>query len=231
MTPTSSLLDLAPVVPVVVLDDPERAVPLARALVDGGLPLIEVTLRTPTALEAVRRITDEVPDAVVGVGTVRTPLHVKESAAAGARFLVSPGATPSLLDAMDDSGLPYLPGVATIAEMLAVAERGVREMKFFPAEAAGGRPFLSAVAGPLPDLRFCPTGGITPSTAPEWLALGNVGCVGGSWLTPSDAVAAGDWDRIRALAADAAALRDPASGAPAPAHEVWSGRRGRRLLL
>lgn len=210
MTPTSSLLDLAPVVPVVVLDDPGRAAPLARALVDGGLPVIEVTLRTPTALEAVRRIADEVPDAVVGVGTVRTPLHVKESAAAGARFLVSPGATPTLLDAMDDSGLPYLPGVATIGEMLAVAERGPREMKFFPAEAAGGRPFLSAVAGPLPDLRFCPTGGITPDSAPDWLALPNVGCVGGSWLTPSDAVAAGDWDRVRSLAADAAALRRPA---------------------
>ncbi len=176
--------------------------------------MIEVTLRTPTALEAVRRIADEVPDAVVGVGTVRTPRHVKESAAAGARFLVSPGATPTLLDAMDDSGLPYLPGVATIGEMLAVAERGPREMKFFPAEAAGGRPFLSAVAGPLPDLRFCPTGGITPSSAPEWLALPNVGCVGGSWLTPSDAVAARDWDRVRSLAADAAALRRPVPAPP-----------------
>jgi 2-dehydro-3-deoxyphosphogluconate aldolase/(4S)-4-hydroxy-2-oxoglutarate aldolase len=204
---TGSLLDLAPVVPVVVVDDPDRAVPMARALVEGGLPVIEVTLRTPTALEAVRRIAEEVPDAVVGVGTVRTPLHVRESVVAGARFLVSPGATPSLLDAMDGSGVPYLPGVSTISEMLAVAERGRTDMKFFPAEAAGGRPFLSAVAGPLPDLRFCPTGGITPGSASEWLALGNVGCVGGSWLTPADAVAAGDWDRIRDLAASAAALR------------------------
>jgi 2-dehydro-3-deoxyphosphogluconate aldolase/(4S)-4-hydroxy-2-oxoglutarate aldolase len=227
VTRTASLLDSAPVVPVVVLDDPGRAAPLARALVDGGLPSIEVTLRTPRALEAVRRIADEVPDAVVGVGTVRTPLQVKESVAAGARFLVSPGATPSLLDAMDDSGLPYLPGVATVAEMLAVAERGAREMKFFPAEAAGGRPFLSAVAGPLSDLRFCPTGGITPDSAPDWLALPNVGCVGGSWLTPADAVAAGDWGRIRELAAGAATLRRPVTGT---VPESWSGRRGRRVL-
>ncbi|WP_308252385.1 bifunctional 4-hydroxy-2-oxoglutarate aldolase/2-dehydro-3-deoxy-phosphogluconate aldolase [Pseudonocardia sp. KRD291] len=181
--------------------------PLARALVAGGLPAIEVTLRTPAALEATRRIAQEVPDAVVGVGTVRTPLQVRESLAAGAAFLVSPGATPSLLDAMDDCGLPYLPGVGTISEMLAVAERGRTEMKFFPAEAAGGRPFLKAVAGPLPDLRFCPTGGITVDSAPDYLALGNVGCVGGSWLTPSDAVAAGDWERVRELAAQASALR------------------------
>lgn len=202
-----SLLDLAPVVPVVVISDPAHAVPLARALVDGGLPVIEVTLRTPAALEATRRIAGEVPDAVLGVGTIRTPRDVEDSVTAGARFLVSPGATPSLMDAMDGSGVPYLPGVSTVSEMLAVAERGRSEMKFFPAEAAGGRPMLRSVAGPLPDLRFCPTGGITVESAPDYLALGNVGCVGGSWLTPSDAVAAGDWDRVRALAADAAALR------------------------
>ncbi|RZT86581.1 2-dehydro-3-deoxyphosphogluconate aldolase/(4S)-4-hydroxy-2-oxoglutarate aldolase [Pseudonocardia sediminis] len=204
---TGSLLDLAPVVPVVVISDPATAVPLARALVAGGLPVIEVTLRTAAALEATRRIAQEVPDAVVGVGTIRTALQVREALSAGAGFLVSPGATPSLLDAMDESGLPYLPGVSTISEMLAVAERGVTEMKFFPAEAAGGRPFLKAVSGPLPDLRFCPTGGITVDSAPDYLALGNVGCVGGSWLTPSDAVAAGDWDRVTDLASQAAALR------------------------
>lgn len=202
-----SLLDLAPVVPVVVISDPATAVPIARALVDGGLPVIEVTLRTAAALEATRRIAREVPDAVVGVGTIRTPCQVRESRDAGAAFLVSPGATPSLLDAMDDSGLPYLPGVGTISEMLAVAERGRTEMKFFPAEAAGGRAFLRSVAGPLPDLRFCPTGGITADTAPGYLALGNVGCVGGSWLTPADAVEAGDWDRVRDLAASCAPLR------------------------
>ena len=168
--------------------------------------MIEVTLRTPAAAEAVRRIAAEVPDAVVGTGTVRTPADVRLSVDAGARFLVSPGATPRLLDAMEDSGLDLLPGTSTISEMLAVAERGLTAMKFFPAEAAGGRPFLSAVAGPLPDLRFCPTGGITADSAPGYLALPNVACVGGSWLTPPDLVAAGDWDRIRSLAAAAAAL-------------------------
>ncbi|BBG02362.1 MULTISPECIES: bifunctional 4-hydroxy-2-oxoglutarate aldolase/2-dehydro-3-deoxy-phosphogluconate aldolase [Pseudonocardia] len=203
---SEKLLELAPVVPVVVLDDAGSAVPLARALVDGGLPVIEVTLRTPAAAEAVRRIVAEVPDAVVGTGTVRTPADVRLSVDAGARFLVSPGATPRLLDAMEDSGLDLLPGTSSISEMLAVAERGHTAMKFFPAEAAGGRPFLRSVAGPLPDLRFCPTGGITVASAPDYLALPNVSCVGGSWLTPSDLVAAGDWDRIRSLAAAAAAL-------------------------
>ena len=194
--PPGSLLTLAPVVPVVAISDPATAVPLARALLAGGLPVIEVTLRTPSALEATRRIAQEVPDVVVGVGTIRTPLQVRESRAAGARFLVGPGTTPSLLDAMDDSGLPYLPGVATVSEMLAVAERGRTEMKFFPAEAAGGVPLLKAVAGPMPELAFCPTGGITPDSAPDYLALGNVGCVGGSWLTTSEAVAAGcSWSR------------------------------------
>ncbi|MBC3192383.1 bifunctional 4-hydroxy-2-oxoglutarate aldolase/2-dehydro-3-deoxy-phosphogluconate aldolase [Pseudonocardia sp. C8] len=203
---STNLLDLAPVVPVVVLPDAGSAVPVARALVDGGLPVIEVTLRTPAAAEAVRRIAAEVPDAVVGTGTVRTPEDVKASVAAGARFLVSPGATPRLLDAMEDSGLDFLPGTSSISEMMAVAERGHRALKFFPAEAAGGRPFLKSVAGPLPDLRFCPTGGITVDTAPDYLALPNVACVGGSWLTPADTVAAGDVDRIRELAAAAAAL-------------------------
>lgn len=204
---SEKLLELAPVIPVVVLDDAEAAVPLARALVEGGLPVIEVTLRTPAATEAVRRIAAEVPDAVVGTGTVRTPEDVRASVDAGARFLVSPGATPPLLDAMEDSGLDLLPGTSSISEMLAVAERGHTAMKFFPAEAAGGRPFLKSVAGPLPDLRFCPTGGITVDTAPDYLALPNVACVGGSWLTPADAVASGDFERIRGLAAEAAALR------------------------
>lgn len=203
---SSKLLELAPVVPVVVLDDAEAAVPLARALLDGGLPVIEVTLRTPAAAESVRRIAAEVPDAVVGTGTVRTPADVALSVEAGARFLVSPGTTPRLLDAMEDSGLDVLPGTSTISEMLAVAERGHTAMKFFPAEAAGGRPFLKSVAGPLPDLQFCPTGGISVDTAPDYLALPHVPCVGGSWLTPPDLVAAGDFDRIRELAAAAAAL-------------------------
>ncbi|GAA0944285.1 bifunctional 4-hydroxy-2-oxoglutarate aldolase/2-dehydro-3-deoxy-phosphogluconate aldolase [Nonomuraea longicatena] len=202
-----SLLDLAPVVPVVVIDEADSAVPLARALVSGGLPVIEVTLRTAAALEAVARIAAEVPDAVIGTGTVRTPQDVTASVGAGARFLVSPGTTPSLVAAMLTSGVPFLPGAATASEAMALAERGVKELKFFPAEAAGGLPYLKSLAGPLPDVRFCPTGGIRPETAAAYLALPNVGCVGGTWLTPADAVAAGDWARVEKLAAEAAALR------------------------
>ncbi|MER7206426.1 bifunctional 4-hydroxy-2-oxoglutarate aldolase/2-dehydro-3-deoxy-phosphogluconate aldolase [Streptosporangium sp. NPDC000239] len=202
-----SLLDIAPVIPVVVIDDPETAVPMARALVRGGLPVIEVTLRTEGALEAVERIAAEVPEAVIGAGTVRTGADVDAAVKAGARFLVSPGSTPSLLDAMRDSGVPFLPGVATASEVLALAERGLTEMKFFPAEAAGGLPYLKALAGPLAEVRFCPTGGIKPATAATYLALPNVGCVGGSWLTPADALASGDYSRIERLAAEAAALR------------------------
>ncbi|GGQ09364.1 bifunctional 4-hydroxy-2-oxoglutarate aldolase/2-dehydro-3-deoxy-phosphogluconate aldolase [Streptosporangium pseudovulgare] len=202
-----SLLDIAPVIPVVVIDDPETAVPLARALAAGGLPVIEVTLRTACALDAVARIAAEVPEAVVGAGTVRTPADVTASVAAGARFLVSPGSTPRLLDAMEEGGIPFLPGAATSSEVMALAERGLTEMKFFPAEAAGGVPYLKSLGGPLPEVRFCPTGGIRLQTAPEYLALANVGCVGGTWLTPADALAAGDYARIEKLAAEAAALR------------------------
>ncbi|MBT2232577.1 MULTISPECIES: bifunctional 4-hydroxy-2-oxoglutarate aldolase/2-dehydro-3-deoxy-phosphogluconate aldolase [unclassified Nonomuraea] len=202
-----SLLDLAPVIPVVVIDDVETAVPLARALVAGGLPVIEVTLRTADALEAIARIVAEVPEAVVGAGTIRTSDDIAACLVAGAKFLVSPGTTLSLADAMAASGLPYLPGAATATEVMALAERGLKELKFFPAEPAGGIPYLKALAGPLPDVRFCPTGGIRPATAPDYLALPNVGCVGGTWLTPADALAAGDWGRVEKLAAEAAALR------------------------
>ncbi|WP_030909085.1 bifunctional 4-hydroxy-2-oxoglutarate aldolase/2-dehydro-3-deoxy-phosphogluconate aldolase [Streptosporangium amethystogenes] len=203
----SSLLDIAPVIPVVVIDDPETAVPLARALVAGGLPAIEVTLRTAAALDAIARIAAEVPEAVVGAGTVRTPADVAASVAAGSAFLVSPGTTPKLLDALEVGGVPFLPGAATASEVMALAERGVTEMKFFPAEAAGGLPYLKALGGPLPQIRFCPTGGIRLATAPDYLALPNVGCVGGTWLTPADALATGDYPRIEKLAAEAAALR------------------------
>ncbi|WP_432921680.1 bifunctional 4-hydroxy-2-oxoglutarate aldolase/2-dehydro-3-deoxy-phosphogluconate aldolase [Microbispora sp. CA-135349] len=203
----SNLLDLAPVVPVVVLDDAESAVPLARALVSGGLPVIEVTLRTPVALDAIRRIAAEVPEAVIGAGTVRSPEDVEAATGAGARFLVSPGTTPGLLAAMLAAGVPFLPGVTTATEAMTLAERGVRELKFFPAEPAGGVTYLKALSGPLPDVRFCPTGGITPSNAPAYLALPNVGCVGGSWLTPRSLVTAGDFARIEKLASEAAALR------------------------
>ncbi|MFE3450035.1 bifunctional 4-hydroxy-2-oxoglutarate aldolase/2-dehydro-3-deoxy-phosphogluconate aldolase [Nonomuraea sp. NPDC059194] len=202
-----SLLDLAPVIPVVVVDDVETAVPMARALVAGGLPAIEVTLRTAGALEAIARIAAEVPGAVVGAGTVRTAADVAAAVESGARFLVSPGTTPTLLDALQAAGVPFLPGAATASEVMALAERGLEELKFFPAEAAGGLPYLKSLAGPLPGVRFCPTGGIRPDTARDYLALPNVGCVGGTWLTPADALASGDWARVEKLAAEAAALR------------------------
>ncbi|CAL9438514.1 bifunctional 4-hydroxy-2-oxoglutarate aldolase/2-dehydro-3-deoxy-phosphogluconate aldolase [Streptomyces sp. enrichment culture] len=205
-SPAASVLDLAPVVPVVVVDDLADAVPLARALVAGGLPAIEVTLRTPVALDAIRAIAGEVSGAVVGAGTVVTAEQVAEVVAAGARFLVSPGWTEALLEAMRASGVPFLPGVSTTSEVVALLERGVREMKFFPAEAAGGTAYLKALAAPLPQARFCPTGGISPASAPEYLALPNVGCVGGSWMLPKDALAGRDWGRVEALAREAAAL-------------------------
>lgn len=207
MSAPDSVLDLVPVMPVVVIDDLATAVPVARALVDGGLPAIELTLRTPVALDALRAIAAEVPEIMLGAGTITTPAQAEAAVAAGARFLVSPGATPSLLAAMTATGVPFLPGTSTVSEVLTVLEAGLTEMKFFPAEASGGAPYLKAVAGPLPQARFCPTGGITPASASSYLALPNVGCVGGSWLTPANAVAAGDGERISKLAAEAAALR------------------------
>ncbi|MFG2866642.1 bifunctional 4-hydroxy-2-oxoglutarate aldolase/2-dehydro-3-deoxy-phosphogluconate aldolase [Streptomyces sp. NPDC048338] len=205
-----SVLDLAPeapVVPVVVIEDAADAVPLARALVAGGLPLIEVTLRTPAALDAVRAIAAEVPRAVVGAGTVVSPAGVADAVGAGARFLVSPGWTEGLLVAMRESGVPFLPGVSTTSEVVALLEQGVRDMKFFPAEAAGGVRYLSSLAGPLPQARFCPTGGISLASAPSYLALPNVACVGGTWMLPPDALASRDWARVESLAREAAGLR------------------------
>ncbi|HEU4812404.1 MAG TPA: bifunctional 4-hydroxy-2-oxoglutarate aldolase/2-dehydro-3-deoxy-phosphogluconate aldolase [Nocardioides sp.] len=202
--PPGSLLDRVPVVPVVVIDDLDHAVPVARALVAGGLPVIELTLRTPVALDAIRAIAGEVPEILVGAGTIVTPGQAKQALDAGAQFLVSPGSTPTLLSAMADTGLPFLPGTATVSEVLAVLEAGFTEMKFFPAEASGGTAFLKSIASPVPAARFCPTGGITAATAASYLALPNVGCVGGSWLTPADALASGDWGRIERLAAGAA---------------------------
>ncbi|WP_240340416.1 bifunctional 4-hydroxy-2-oxoglutarate aldolase/2-dehydro-3-deoxy-phosphogluconate aldolase [Nocardioides sp. SYSU D00038] len=206
-SPSESLLSVVPVLPVVVVDRVEDAVPLARALVAGGLPAIELTLRTPVALDAIRAVADEVPEILVGAGTITSPGQAKQALDAGARFLVSPGSTPTLLGAMADTGLPFLPGTSTVSEVLAVLEAGFTEMKFFPAEAAGGATYLSSVASPVPAARFCPTGGITAASAPTYLALPNVGCVGGSWLTPKDAVAAQDWARVESLAREAAALR------------------------
>ncbi|MDV6014057.1 bifunctional 4-hydroxy-2-oxoglutarate aldolase/2-dehydro-3-deoxy-phosphogluconate aldolase [Haloechinothrix sp. LS1_15] len=206
-----SILDIAPVIPVVALHDASDAVPLARALAAGGVPIVEVTLRTGEALEAIRRIRSEVPEITAGVGTVTVPDQVTASVDAGAQFLVSPGQTPRLLDAMVAAPVPFLPGVATGSEILAVLERDHTDMKFFPAAASGGLDYLKAVSGPLPQVRFCPTGGITPDNAPDYLAQPNVGCVGGSWVTPETAVADRDWARIERLAAQAAALRQHSS--------------------
>ncbi|MFE3769995.1 MULTISPECIES: bifunctional 4-hydroxy-2-oxoglutarate aldolase/2-dehydro-3-deoxy-phosphogluconate aldolase [unclassified Streptomyces] len=201
-----AVLGLAPVLPVVVLQDAADAVPLARALVAGGLPAIEVTLRTPAALDAIRAVAEEVPEAVVGAGTLLNPAHVAAAGAAGARFLVSPGWSPRLLGALRDSGLPFLPGVSTASEVVSLLDQGLTEMKFFPAEAAGGTAYLRSLAAPLPQARFCPTGGIGLASAPSYLALPNVGCVGGTWMLPGDALAAKDWARVERLAREAAAL-------------------------
>ncbi len=197
---------LAPVVPVLVIDDAETAVPLAQALVAGGLRALEITLRTPVALDAIRRVADAVPEAVVGVGTLMNADDVRASVAAGARFGVSPGFSARILDAADEAGLPMLPGVATPSEAMAAAERGMSVLKFFPAEANGGVPVLRAWASPLAGLHFCPTGGINAATAPDYLALPNVICVGGSWVAPERAVVQGDWDTVTRLAAEAGAL-------------------------
>jgi 2-dehydro-3-deoxyphosphogluconate aldolase / (4S)-4-hydroxy-2-oxoglutarate aldolase len=203
MKEPTSLLDIVPVIPVVVVRDADTAVPIAKALVDGGLPIIELTLRTPAALDAIERIAAEVPDIVVGAGTIVDVGQPKQALAAGAQFLVSPGSTADLRAAMRDSGLPHLPGVATVSEVMALMEDGYTDMKFFPAQAAGGAPYLKAIHGPVPVARFCPTGGITPGNAAEYLESPNVGCVGGSWLTPADVVDRHDWAHISALAGKA----------------------------
>lgn len=207
MEDTLSLATHGPVIPVIVIDRVADAVPLAQALLAGGVRVLEVTLRTPVALQAMREIVAAVPEAIVGAGTLRTEADVHAARAAGCRFGVSPGLTPALARACRAAGLPLLPGVATASEAMAAQDEGLSFLKFFPATAAGGIPLLKALAGPFPDLAFCPTGGITPETAPQFLALPNVRVCGGSWLTPADAVAAGDWGRITALARAAQALR------------------------
>jgi 2-dehydro-3-deoxyphosphogluconate aldolase/(4S)-4-hydroxy-2-oxoglutarate aldolase len=204
---TESLLDRVPVVPVVVLHDTGHAVPVARALVEGGLPVIELTLRTPQALDCIEAIATHVPEILVGAGTIVSPGQAKEAQDAGAQFLVSPGTTDALSAAMRDTGLPHLPGASTVSEVLRLLELGYTEMKFFPAEASGGVDFLRSAAAPVPQARFCPTGGITAATAASYLRLPNVGCVGGSWLTPADAVLDGDWARVAQLASEATYLR------------------------
>ncbi len=197
----------APVIPVIVIDDLDKAVPLAEALVAGGLSALEVTLRTPVAFKAIRAIADAVEGAVVGVGTLRTADDVKASIDAGARFGVSPGFTNVVINAAEAQRLPMLPGVATPSEAMRAADRGFEILKFFPAEANGGVPVLKAWASPLAGLQFCPTGGVNEENAKEYLSLPNVICVGGSWVTPKDAIDTGDWARITNLASDASELR------------------------
>ena len=206
---TMTLLDImrsASVIPVIAIDDPEHAVPLARALVAGGIRVLEVTLRTKHGLAAIRAMA-EVPGAIVGVGTLTQPEEFAASRDAGAVFGVSPGLTPALIEASRKSGLPLLPGVMTPSEVMAAREAGYRQLKLFPAAQAGGVGMLKAIGGPLPDVTFCPTGGISIETAPQFLALKNVACVGGSWLTPKDAILAGNWAHITELAKAASALR------------------------
>ncbi|SDL10517.1 bifunctional 4-hydroxy-2-oxoglutarate aldolase/2-dehydro-3-deoxy-phosphogluconate aldolase [Paracoccus chinensis] len=212
MTPESQsarireICAMAPVIPVIVIEDAAWAEPLARSLVAGGLPVLEVTLRTPAALEAIAAMA-RVEGAVVGAGTVITTQDAHRARAAGARFAVSPGLTDTLVGACEECALPLLPGVATASEAMQAVEAGFDTLKFFPAGPAGGPAYLKALAGPLPGIRFCPTGGVSAANAPDYLALSNVLCVGGSWISPADMMRAGDWAGIEALARQAAALR------------------------
>jgi 2-dehydro-3-deoxyphosphogluconate aldolase/(4S)-4-hydroxy-2-oxoglutarate aldolase len=200
------ILSAGPVMPVIVLKRLEDAVPLARALVAGGVRVLEVTLRTPVALAAIEAIRKQVPEAIVGAGTVTRPFDLDQAIAAGAAFAVSPGLTGGLIAAARNAPIPLLPGVMTPSEAMAARDAGFTRLKLFPAQQAGGIGMLKAMAGPLPDLRFCPTGGITPETAADYLRLPNVICVGGSWLAPEAAVANGDWRAVEKLAAGATAL-------------------------
>jgi 2-dehydro-3-deoxyphosphogluconate aldolase/(4S)-4-hydroxy-2-oxoglutarate aldolase len=209
MFDTSALLAVlarAPVVPVLVIDRLEDALPLGRALIAGGLPALEVTMRTPVALDAIRAMS-AIEGGVVGAGTVLDAGQARLAVEAGAKFLVSPGSTPELIDAAVELGVPLLPGVATASEAMAARDKGLRVLKFFPAGPAGGPTYLKALASPLQEIVFCPTGGVSLENARDYLKLGNVVCVGGSWVAPADAVRSGDWARIETLAREAAALR------------------------
>jgi len=203
------IVTLAPVIPVLVLDDPESALMVGEALLEGGLPVLEITLRTQAALDCIK-VLSRLKGAVIGAGTVLSSDQLSASMDVGASFIVSPGVTPRLVEAALRTRVPYLPGVATASEAMALAELGLSHFKFFPAEALGGTRHLASLASPLPRLRFCPTGGITQENAKAWLALPNVVCVGGSWVAPADAIRARDAKRITALAKEAAALRKTA---------------------
>lgn len=201
------ILGAAPVVPVLTIESVAVAVPLAKALVAGGLTALEVTLRTAAGLDCIRAIAAEVEGCDVGAGTVLDPRQLGEAVSAGAKFLVSPGATPALVEAAADTPIPFLPGVATAGEAMTLADRGYRYLKFFPAEPAGGIAYLKSLAAPLPHIRFCPTGGIGVKNAPDYLTLQNVVCVGGSWVAPADAISQGNWTRVTALSREAAMLK------------------------
>jgi 2-dehydro-3-deoxyphosphogluconate aldolase/(4S)-4-hydroxy-2-oxoglutarate aldolase len=201
-----ALLDGQPVIPVLKIDRAADAVPLARALAAGGLRAIEITLRTPEALECIRRVAAEAPEAIVGAGTILDPKQFEEAAEAGSRFIVSPGLTTDLVKAAAASPVPLLPGCITPGEIMAARDGGLDFLKFFPAEQAGGIPFLKALASPIADVRFCPTGGVTAKSAPDYLALPNVVCVGGSWIAPDAMVKEGRWSEIEALAREASRL-------------------------
>jgi 2-dehydro-3-deoxyphosphogluconate aldolase/(4S)-4-hydroxy-2-oxoglutarate aldolase len=203
---TEDILKLAPVIPVLVIDRLEDAVPLARALYAGGLPVLEITLRTPVAAQAISLISEALPEAVVGAGTVLSAADLEKAVKHNAAFAVSPGVTDSLLEAAGSTSCPLLPGVATPSEAMRLLEKGIQCMKFFPAEAAGGIPMLKSIHGPLPSITFCPTGGIAFDTAPGYLALPNVACVGGTWMVADQLVKAGDWQGIEALSRQSAAL-------------------------
>jgi len=204
---TLELAGHGPVIPVIVLHRVEDAIPVAQALVDGGVKVLEVTMRTPVALRCIEEIVRAVPQAIVGAGTVRSAADAHAALAAGARFAVSPGYTEAVGSACRDIGLPLLPGVASASELMAALDGGYSFVKFFPAAAAGGLPMLKALAGPFPEVSFCPTGGVTPQNAPEFLALAQVKVCGGTWLTPQEAIQARDWARITRLARETAALR------------------------
>ena len=208
-TMTASIKEImhsSPVIPVMVINKLEHAVPLANALVEGGLKVLEITLRTPVALDAIKKIKAEIPSAIVGAGTIINLDTLQRAIDAGSEFLVSPGVTESLIDAAIDTGVPVLPGVISPSEVMRLMEKGITEMKFFPAEAAGGIPMLKSIGGPLPQVTFCPTGGVNPKNAADYLALKNVACVGGSWMAPADLVAAEDWEEIKRRSIEASGI-------------------------
>ncbi|HTF84563.1 MAG TPA: bifunctional 4-hydroxy-2-oxoglutarate aldolase/2-dehydro-3-deoxy-phosphogluconate aldolase [Cellvibrio sp.] len=205
--PINEIVKVAPVIPVMVVERIEDAVPLAQALYNGGLKVLEITLRTPCALDAITAMVENLPaDAVIGAGTIITPADLEKAVKAGSSFLVSPGTTPALIEAAKASAVPLLPGVATPTEAMHLLVEGFTHQKFFPAEAAGGVPMLKSIGGPLPQITFCPTGGIDLAKAPTYLALPNVACVGGTWMAPKELMKAGRWDEIERLAREAASL-------------------------